>query len=88
MVMTPRIGEDFKRWDPPGGGDEALGFVGFHICPHLAPDGEFGNTMAECEAWAAAIDGPAYVMDDQSAIKWVDGEVEVVSEGTWKLLNG
>src|SRR3954454_13661481 len=25
MVMTPRIGEDFKVWEPPGGGDAALG---------------------------------------------------------------
>jgi dipeptidase E len=29
---------------------------------------------------------PAYVIDDQTAIKVVDGNVEVVSEGHWKLL--
>ena len=54
MVMTPRIGDDFKQWDPPGGGDETLGIVNFSICPHLAPDGMPGNSMAEAEAWAAA----------------------------------
>ena len=83
MVMTPRIGNDFKQWDPPGGGDKALGVVDFSICPHLAPEGEFGNTIADAESWFATIDVPAYVMDDQTAIVWNDGEVEVVSEGTW-----
>lgn len=88
MVMTPRIGDDFKQWDPPGGGDETLGIVDFAICPHLAPDGEPGNSMAEAEAWAASIGGiAAYAIDDETAITWVDGEMEVVSEGRWKLLN-
>jgi len=87
MVMTPRIGEDFKQWDPPGGGDETLGVVDFSICPHLAPDGMPGNSMAEAESWAANLANPAYAIDDETAIKWVDGEMEIVSEGHWKLLN-
>ena len=45
-----------------------------------------GNTMAEAERWAADIAGPAYAIDDETAIKVVDGTVEVVSEGHWKLL--
>lgn len=28
---------------------------------------------------------PLYAIDDQTAIKIIDGEVEVISEGTWKL---
>src|SRR5690242_9145528 len=86
MVMTPRIGEDFVQWRPPTGGDETLGLVDFSICPHLAPDGGPGNSMAEAESWAEQIDGPAYAIDDETAFKVVDGNVEVVSEGTWKLL--
>src|SRR5262249_34959322 len=35
MVMTPRIGEDFVIWEPPTGGDNALGLVDFSIFPHL-----------------------------------------------------
>jgi dipeptidase E len=35
--------------------------------------------------WAADIPGPAYAIDDQTAIKVNDGTVEVVSEGHWKL---
>ena len=36
--------------------------------------------------WATEIAGPAYAIDDDTAITVVDGVVEVVSEGTWKLL--
>jgi len=86
MVMTPRIGEDFVQWRPPTGDDTTLGLVDFSICPHLAPDGMPGNSMAEAEQWAAGIAAPAYVMDDQTAIAVVDGAVEVVSEGQWKHL--
>jgi dipeptidase E len=85
MVMTPRIGEDFVQWKPPTGGDRTLGVVDFSIFPHLAQDGMPGNSMAEAEQWAAGISGPAYAMDDESAIKVVDGTVEVVSEGHWTL---
>jgi dipeptidase E len=31
--------------------------------------------------------GSAYAIDDQTAIKVVDGTLEVVSEGHWKQLN-
>jgi dipeptidase E len=87
MVMTPRIGDDFIHWRPATGDDSTMGLVDFSICPHLAPDGLPGNSMAEAEEWAAGISGPAYAMDDQTAIKVVDGTVEVISEGQWKLLN-
>lgn len=86
MVMTPRIGEDFVQWRPPAGDDTTLGIVDFSICPHVAPDGMPGNSMAFAERWAAGLGVPAYAMDDQTAIKVVDGTVEVISEGNWKLL--
>jgi dipeptidase E len=85
MVMTPRIGEDFVQWRPPAGEDSTLGVVDFSICPHLAQDGMPGNSMAEAEGWAAEIRGPAYAIDDETAIKVSDGAVEVVSEGHWRL---
>jgi len=43
------------------------------------------NTMTEAERWAAGIPGPAYAIDDQTAIRVVDGTVDVISEGHWKL---
>jgi dipeptidase E len=85
MVMTPRIGEDFVQWKPPGGDDGTLGFVDFSICPHLAQENMPGNSMAEAESWAAGIPNPAYAIDDETAIKVSNGAVEVVSEGHWRL---
>jgi dipeptidase E len=41
------------------------------------------NTLANAERWAAGIGGPAYAIDEQTAIKVVDGAVEVISEGNW-----
>ena len=87
MVMTPRIGEDFVQWRPPTGDDSTLGLVDFSIFPHLAPDGMPGNSMAEAEAWVAEIGGPAYAIDDQTALRVVDGAVDVVTEGNWKLFS-
>ena len=84
MVLTPRIGHDFVQWQPPTGRDEALGIVDFSIFPHLAPDGMPGNSMAEAESWAAEIAGPAYAIDDETAIRVVGDHVDVVSEGQWR----
>jgi dipeptidase E len=86
MVMTPRIGEDFVVWKPPTGGDETLGIVDFSICPHLDHPELPENSMADAERWAAGLSNPAYAIDDDTAIRVVDGAVDVVSEGNWKLL--
>jgi dipeptidase E len=85
MVMTPRIGEDFVIWKPPAGGDEALGVVDFSIFPHVDNEDLPDNTMAKAEKWAAGLGVPAYAIDDETAIKVVDGTIDVVSEGHWKL---
>jgi len=86
MVMTPRVGEDFVESKPSITGDDlTLGVVGFSIFPHLDHPDLPENTMAAAERWAAGIGGPAYAIDDETAIKVVDGTVEVVSEGCWKL---
>ena len=85
MVLTPRIGEDFVGWKPAGGGDRALGVVDFSIFPHLDHPDCPENTMAAAEKWAAEISGPAYAIDEQTAIKVTGAGVEVISEGNWKL---
>ncbi|MGA7272698.1 MAG: Type 1 glutamine amidotransferase-like domain-containing protein [Acidimicrobiia bacterium] len=83
MVMTPRIGEFFVEW-PSAPDDRTLGLVDFAIFPHL---GAFPtNTLEAAERWAAGIGTSAYVIDDQTAIRVVDGMVEIVSEGSWELL--
>lgn len=87
MVMAPRIGEDFVKWQPPTGGDETLGVVDFSIFPHLDHPDMPENTIADARRWAAGIPGPAYAIDDETAIKVTDGDVEIVSEGHWEPLN-
>jgi dipeptidase E len=84
MVMTPRIGDDFVSWRPPGGDDRTLGIVDFSIFPHLEHEMMPENTMAHAERWAADIGSPSYAIDDQTAIAVVGNTVEVVSEGRWK----
>ena len=84
MVMTPSIGEDFVRWKSPTGGDRTLGMVDFSIFPHLDNPDLPDNTLAHAEKWAVGMSVPAYLIDDQTAIKVIDGEVSVVSEGHWK----
>ncbi|MFC9688808.1 Type 1 glutamine amidotransferase-like domain-containing protein [Kribbella sp. NPDC056951] len=87
MVMTPRIGADFVSW-PAAVDDRTLGVVDFSIYPHLDHEQMPGNTMADAERWAADIAGPAYAIDDETAIKVTDGAVEVISEGHWKAFPG
>ncbi|RKE17617.1 Type 1 glutamine amidotransferase-like domain-containing protein [Streptomyces sp. TLI_171] len=88
MVMTPRIGPEFVEWQPPAGGDRTLGRVDFSIFPHLDHPDLPENTMAEAERWAAGLGNPAYAIDDDTALKVVDGAVEVVSEGKWRRFAG
>jgi dipeptidase E len=84
MVLTPRIGEDFVMWES-AASDETLGVVPFSIFPHVDHPDLPENTMAEAERWAATLGNSAYAICDDTAIKVVDGEVEVVTEGHWKL---
>jgi dipeptidase E len=86
MVMTPRTGMEFINWRS-SAGDTMLGVVDFSIFPHLENPDLPWNTMTEAERWAADLSHPAYAIDDETALKVVDGTVEVVSEGNWKLFN-
>ncbi len=88
MILTPSIGQEFVDWTPPGGSDsdKTFGLVKFAMFPHLDHPDLPWNTMPRAEKWAAKLTTPAYVIDDDTAIKVVDGNVEVVSEGQWKLL--
>ncbi|WP_234539952.1 Type 1 glutamine amidotransferase-like domain-containing protein [Streptomyces shenzhenensis] len=84
MVLTPRVGRQFVDWKSPAGDDRTLGTVDFSIFPHLGHPDLPEHTMAAAERWAAEIAGPAYAIDDDTAIKVTDGTLEVVSEGRWK----
>jgi dipeptidase E len=88
--MTPHNPDvEFNlQWIPTGSdlardGDGGLGLVDFAVTVHV--DSEGFNTSADVEEWASGIPVPTYALDDQSAIRVVDGDLEVISEGAWKL---
>jgi dipeptidase E len=63
------------------------GLVDFALIPHLDNENHPDASLANAEKWAAKLPVPVYAIDDQTAIKVTDGNVEVVSEGRWKLFN-
>jgi len=63
-----------------------IGLVDFALLPHVGHERFPENSWANSELWASKLPVPLYALDDQSAIKVVDGTCEVVSEGDWKLL--
>lgn len=89
LVLGSQVGAEFAYGSPPtsGGDDRALGLVEFAIFPHLDHQAMPDHSMACAERWAAGLQMPGYAIDDQTAIKVVDGAVEVVSEGHWELFN-
>jgi dipeptidase E len=61
------------------------GLVDFALIPHFENIKFPDTSRVNAEKWAAKIPAPVYAIDDQTAIKVVNGKVEVVSEGSWKL---
>jgi dipeptidase E len=62
-----------------------IGLVDFTLFPHLGDAAKPDASLANVERWAARVPVPMYAIDDQTAIKVTGGDVEVVSEGHWKL---
>ena len=59
--------------------------VDFVIRPHLNSNMIPKATLNNIEKWAAKTDVPLYAIDDQTALKVIDGKVEVITKGNWKL---
>jgi dipeptidase E len=86
MIMT-RYGTTYGNHTLPVESDKSLGLLDFALHPHLDHEWFPDNSLANLEKLAATIPMPSYAIDDQTAIKVTDGNIEVVSEGHWKLLN-
>jgi dipeptidase E len=67
------------------GSSKTLGLVDFVIRPHLGADYFPQATLENVEKWAAKTNYPLYALDDQSALQVIDGKIEAVSRGQWKL---
>lgn len=101
-MVTQSVNVDKKRLEQTGiyyddeydeaapanaGSDKTLKLVDFVIRPHLNADYFPKATLENMETWAAKIDVPLYAFDDETALKVIDGNVEIISEGEWKLFN-
>ncbi|MGH3164286.1 MAG: Type 1 glutamine amidotransferase-like domain-containing protein [Trebonia sp.] len=64
---------------------EGAGLVDFAIIPHVEYDDH--HDVANAGKWAGRLPVPTYAIDDETAVKVIDGTVEVVSEGHWKLFS-
>lgn len=64
---------------------QGAGLVDFAVIPHLDHEEHPDASMTNAEQWAATMSVPVYAIDDQSGVKVVDGKVQVVSEGHWRL---
>lgn len=64
---------------------EGAGLVDFALIPHLDNEDHPDASMPNAQAWAARLPVPTYAIDDETAITVVDGTVEIVSEGSWRL---
>lgn len=66
-----------------------VGLVDFAVIPHLDHPDHPDASLANAEQWAARLQAQVpvhtYAIDDQTAIQVVDGAVDIVSEGRWKL---
>jgi dipeptidase E len=83
MVTAPIFGETYD--DPPFVIDKGLGLVDFALLPHVDHKDHPESSTAKVERMAPEVPVPLYAIDDETAIKVIDGAVEVVSEGHWKL---
>ena len=64
---------------------QGAGLVDFAVIPHFEHADHPDASLANAEKWAARIPAPTYAIDDETAIRVVNGAVQIVSEGTWKL---
>lgn len=100
MILTHSISFNLERFEKTGvyyddeydeeapqnaGSDKTMHLVDFVIRPHLNSNMVPKVTLENIEKWATKIDVPLYAIDDQTALKVIDGKVEVITEGKWKL---
>lgn len=62
-----------------------IGLTSFAVIPHFENPAHFASSSDNAARWAARLPVPVYAIDDESAIKVTGSNIEVVSEGSWKL---
>ena len=82
LAIVDEFGEEMPA---SAGSAKTLPLVDFVVRPHFRSDYFPQTTPENVGKWADRVAHPLYAIDDQSALKVVDGKVEEVSEGTWRL---
>lgn len=77
-------GEDLDKTEEMVG----LHYVDFYFLPHLNSEYFKNLRRGFIEKTTEGMLDTIYAMDDQSALKVVDGKVDVVSNGEWFVING
>ena len=91
IAVTPyNCDAEFDLEFVPDGSDmashaEPLALVDFTLYPHFGDADMPDTSRANIERWASGIPVPTYAIDDATAIRVVDGTVDVISEGEWEL---
>lgn len=85
MIMT-RYGTTYGNHNLPDTSDKSLGFLDIAIHPHLDHAWFPDNSLDNLENLAGTLQFPSYLIDDNTALKVLDGKIEVISEGQWKLI--
>lgn len=86
MIMT-RYGTTYGNHVLPAQTPKSLNIVDFAIHPHLDHQWFPDNSLENLKKLAATLPFPSYAIDDQTAILIIDGHINVVSEGRWKLFD-
>ncbi|MEP6746624.1 MAG: Type 1 glutamine amidotransferase-like domain-containing protein [Bacteroidota bacterium] len=66
---------------------KGAGLTDFAVIPHFNNPGFPEACGINAEKWAAKIPANVYAIDEQTAIKVVAGQIEIVSEGEWKFFS-
>jgi len=85
---TDFVDHEYEEFGPVGESlDKSAKLVPFAVRPHL--NSTFFPKIREVFLAEVAkhLTVPMYALDDQSALKIIDGNVEVISEGSWKKYN-
>jgi dipeptidase E len=69
------------------GSDCTLNLIPAVLRPHLNALYFDRVSMDDMVRAVEEIDEPVYLIDDQTALKVIDDQIEVISEGAWKLVN-
>jgi len=64
---------------------KGIGLIDFAIIPHYKNPGFPDTSEANTAIWAARLPVPVYAIDEDTAVKYVDGDIAIVTEGDWKL---